>query len=310
MGIEASQTIHGSAAEAAGTFDGQMQKLSRDMKDLKEDVGKAFQGELQGAVTLLKGMVSFFKDHTDAIEKFGKGALVLVGIIAVITAATRAWALAQAALNLAMALNPAFLLAGGIIGAGAIIYKEYSDMKEGMDARYKQMETDALRKDVGSGKVKIDDLRKRGMTDDQIRELISGRKLEAGESFEGFDTGVKLQIGGKPKPDPEALKLAIEVQKRQRENEQYFRDQAIAASGAGKTGYAKDVAEMNAEIARRTHLTDDKGTHDVALTKSAWSSIIDTMQNSQRLPLINHSPFFSPYQYLLSNPTNLSFLLL
>ena len=57
-----------------------MAKLSRDMKDLKEDVGKAFQGELQVAVTLLKGMVSFFKDHTDAIEKFGKGALVLVGI--------------------------------------------------------------------------------------------------------------------------------------------------------------------------------------------------------------------------------------
>ena len=177
-----------------------------------------------------------------------------------------------------MAINPAFLLAGGIIGAGAIIYKEYSDMKEGMDARYKQMETDALRKDVGSGKVKIDDLRKRGMTDDQIRELISGRKLEAGESFDGFDTGIKLQIGGKPKPDPEALKLAIEVQKRQRENESYFKDQSIAATGAGKTGYAKDVAEMNAEIARRTTFTDDKGTHQVALTKSAWSSIIDTMQ--------------------------------
>ena len=65
-------------------------------------------------------------------------------------------------------------------------------MKEGMDARYKQMETDALRKDVGSGKVKIDDLRKRGMTDDQIRELISGRKLDPGEeSFErDFDTGL------------------------------------------------------------------------------------------------------------------------
>ena len=178
-----------------------------------------------------------------------------------------------------MAINPAFLLAGGIIGAGAIIYKEYSDMKEGMDARYKQMETDALRRDVGSGKVKIDDLRKRGMTDDQIRELISGRKLEAGRVLRGrFDTGRQAPDRREAKPDPEALKLAIEVQKRQRENEEYFKDQSIAASGAGKTGYAKDVAEMNAEIARRTTFTDDKGTHQVALTKSAWSSIIDTMQ--------------------------------
>ena len=131
-------------------------------------------------------MVGFFRDHTDAIEKFGKGMLVLVGIIATITAATKAWALAQGALNLAMAINPAFLLAGGIIGAGAIICKEYSDMKEGMDARYKQMETDALRKDVVSGKVKIEDLRKRGMTDDQIRELISGRKLDAWRVLRGL----------------------------------------------------------------------------------------------------------------------------
>jgi hypothetical protein len=277
--VEAAKDIQGSAAAAAGTFDGQMAKLSRDMKDLREDVGKAFQGELQAAVTILKGMVKFFGDHTDAIEKFGKGALVLVGIIATITAATKAWALAQAALNLAMAVNPAFLLAGGIIGAGAIIYKEYSDMKEGMDARYRQMETDALRRDVGSGKVKIDDLRKRGMTDDEIRELISGRKLIPGEESPWGDLGAglpKIKIGGGP--DPDALKLQLEIQKRQRENVEFFRDQSIAASGAGKTGYAKDVAEMNAEIARRTHFTDDKGTHTVPLTKSAWDSIIDTMQ--------------------------------
>ena len=143
--------------------------------------GQGVPGRVDGGRRPPEGhRVGFFRDHTDAIEKFGKGTLVLVGIIATITAATKAWALAQGALNLAMAINPAFLLAGGIIGAGAIIYKEYSDMKEGMDARYKQMETDALRKDVGSGKVKIDDLRKRGMTDDQIRELISGRKLDPG----------------------------------------------------------------------------------------------------------------------------------
>lgn len=233
--VEAAKDIQGSAAAAAGTFDGQMAKLSRDMKDFREDVGKAFQGELQAAVTILKSMVKFFGDHTDAIEKFGKGALVLVGIIATITAATKAWALAQSALNLAMAVNPAFLLAGGIIGAGAIIYKEYSDMKEGMDARYKQMETDALRRDVGSGKVKIDDLRKRSMTDDEIRELISGRKLIPGEESPWIDLGAglpKIRIGGGG-PDPEALKLQIEIQKRQRENAEYFKDQSIAAGGAG-----------------------------------------------------------------------------
>ena len=276
--VEAARTIQGSAAEAAGTFDGQMAKLSRDMKDLKEDVGKAFQGELMLVVGLLKGMVSFFGEHTDAIEKFGKGTLVLVGIIATITAATKAWALAQGALNLAMAVNPAFLLAGGIIGAGAVIYKEYSDMKEGMDARYKQMETDALRKDVVSGKVKIADLRKRGMDDAAIRELISGRKAIPGEEDTPFGAGLpKIHLAGQP--DPEALKLQLEIRKHQVENERYFKDQAIAAGGAGKTGYAKDVAEINTEIARRTSFVDDKGvSHQVSLTKAAWDAIIDQAQ--------------------------------
>ena len=179
--VDAAKKIQDANAAAAGTAAGQMKAMGREVEELKDDIGKTFQEELKAVVGLLRGMVSFFADHTDAISKFAKGTLVLAGIIATITAATKAWALAQGALNLAMAVNPAFLLAGGIIGAGAIIWKEYSDMKEGMEARYKQMETDALRRDVGSGKVKIDDLRKRGMTDDQIRELISGRKLEPGE---------------------------------------------------------------------------------------------------------------------------------
>jgi hypothetical protein len=275
--VEAAKKIQDANTAAAQSATGQMAAMGREVEELKDDIGKTFQGELKAVVGLLRGMVSFFGEHTDAISKFAKGTLVLAGIVATITAATKAWALAQGALNLAMAANPAFLLAGGIIGAGAVIWKEYSDMRQGWEDRTKQMETDALRKDVGSGKVKLDDLRKRGMTDDQIRELISGRKLAPGETFEDIGAGLpKLKIGGGP--DPEALKLQLEIQKKQRENAEYFNDQSIAAVGAGKTGYVKNVADMNAEIARRTKFTDDKGTHAVPLTKSAWESIIDTMQ--------------------------------
>ena len=44
--VEASKTIHGSAAEAAGTFDGQMAKLSRDMKDLQGGRGQGVPGRV------------------------------------------------------------------------------------------------------------------------------------------------------------------------------------------------------------------------------------------------------------------------
>jgi len=277
--VEAAVSIQGSSAEASGTAAGQMAKLGREVQELQQDVGKAFQGELQAAVGILKSIVGWLRQNTDVIGKFGKGALVLVGIIATITAATKAWAVAQGALNLAMAVNPAFLLAGGIIGAGAIIWKEHSDMRENMEARYKQMENDALRNDVFSGKTKIADLKKRGMTDDQIRELISGRRAIPGE--EPWEPGVglpKVTLGGGG-PDPEALKLQLEIRKHQVENERYFKEQAIAATGAGKTGFAKDMAEINTEIARRTSFVDDKGvTHKVALTKAAWDAIIDQAQ--------------------------------
>ncbi|MBS1853887.1 MAG: hypothetical protein JST11_00865 [Acidobacteria bacterium] len=285
--VEAAKRIQDANAAAAGTASGHMKALGREVEELKDDVGRTFQTELKAVVGLLRGMVSFFADHTDTISKFAKGVLVLAGIIATITAATKAWALAQGALNLAMAVNPAFLLAGGIVGAGAIIWKEYSDMKEGWEARSKQLETDALRKDVFSGKVKIEDLKKRGMDDDQIRELISGRKAIPGEESPWGELGAglpKIKIAGQP--DPEDLKRQIEIQKRQRENEKYFRDQAIGNRPAtimvnGKpmevplSGFGKDVADINKEIANRTTWIDDNGEHHVPLTKKAWDSIIE-----------------------------------
>ncbi len=285
--VEAAKKIQDANSAAAGTASGQMKALGREVEELKDDIGKTFQTELKAVVGLLRGMVSFFADHTDTISKFAKGTLVLAGIIATITAATKAWAIAQGALNLAMAVNPAFLLAGGIIGAGAVIWKEYSDMQEGWERRSKQLETDALRKDVFSGKVKIEDLKKRGMDDEQIRELISGRKAIPGEESPWGELGAglpKIKIAGQP--DPEALKLQLEVQKRQRENEKYFRDQAsgnrpatIMVNGtpmAGPlSGFGKDVADINKEIANRTTWIDDNGEHRVPLTKKAWDSIIE-----------------------------------
>ena len=74
----------------------------------------------------------------------------------------------------------------------------------------------------------------------------------------------------------DALKLAQEIRKRQAENEKFFRERAIAAADAGKTGFAKDIAEINAEIANRTTFIDERGvSHYVTLTKAAWNAIID-----------------------------------
>ena len=62
-------------------------------------------------------------------------------------------------------------------------------------------------------------------------------------------------------------------------NEKTFRDRALEASKVGLTGFAKEVADLNAEIGKRTVLVDQKGeSHRFALTRAAWNSIIDETQ--------------------------------
>ncbi|HOQ48103.1 MAG TPA: hypothetical protein PK157_22545 [Bryobacteraceae bacterium] len=280
--MRAATEIQGAAAAKAASVDGQMEKLSRELKELKDDVGRAFQSELKAVVEHLQNLVGWLKENVTWIEKFGTMAVWLAGILATHAIATKILGIAKAvdALTLALSRNPWALLITSVVTAGAVVYKSYRDMQEGLDARGREMENAALRQQLFAGKVKIDDLRKRGMTDEQIRELVSGRRLLPGEEepWGEFGTGLpKIKIAGKP--DLEALKFAQEIRKRQAENEKFFRERAIAAAGAGKTGFAKDIAEINAEIAKRTTFVDKRGvSHYVALTKAAWNAIIEEAQ--------------------------------
>jgi hypothetical protein len=277
--MRAATEIQGAAAAKAESVDGQMEKLSRELKDLKDDVGRAFQSELKAVVGHLKDLVSWLKDNVTWIEKFGTMAVWLAGILATYAIATKILGIAKAvdALTLELTRNPWALLITGVVTAGAIVYKSYRDMQEELEARSREMENAALRQQLLSGKTSLADLRKRGMTDDQIRELVSGRRLLPGEEepWGEFGAGLpKIKIAGEP--DVGALKLAQEIRKRQAENEKFFRERAIAAAGAGKTGFAKDIAEINAEIAKRATFVDERGvSRYVALTKAAWNAIID-----------------------------------
>ncbi len=303
--VEAATKIQGAAGDEAKTVAGQMKQLGRDVVDLREDVGKAFQGELQAVVGHLKNMVGWLKDNIGLIQKFGQMAIWLAGILATYAIATKILGIASAvkALTAALAANPWALLATGVVAAGAIVYKEYSDMRQTWETRTQEMQNNALRNDLLSGKVKIDDLRKRGMSDDQIRELVSGRKSVPGLGEEGsqWELGAglpKIKIAGQP--DPDDLKRQIEIQKRQRENEKYFRDQAIGSRmntimvngmpmDVPLSGFAKDAADINKEIASRTTWVDDNGEHHVPLTKKAWDQIIEYANNKLHAFLLKTS---------------------
>ena len=270
--MKAAANIQGAGAAAAGSAEAQSKALTREVNDLREAIGEQFQGYLKSWVGHLRDLVGFLRENSDWLVKFGQGALVMVGIITTIAAATKAWALAQGALNLAMAVNPVTLLAAGMAGAGVVMYSEYRNMQDRQQQQFGDMRKQQIR-GVAGEKGGLAKLRAQGLSDDDIREALTGkRELEPGDM--PWATGPKIKLAGQP--DPDALKLAAEIRRKQVENERFFADRAVAAGAAGKTGFAKEAEEMTAEIAKRTSFVDDRGKmHQVGLTPAALNSIME-----------------------------------
>jgi hypothetical protein len=257
---------------------------SQTVNNVREDIGAKFQADLKGMIVNLRGLVGWLKDNTDGLTQFGGIALWVSGILASYALAEKIMALAKsiAALRLA-SLNPYALLATGVVAAGAIIYNNFKKTQEQLQARFDEMQQQALRKQLASGKTSVEELRKQGMTDDQIRELIMGKQIFPGEQPFDFG-GPKFTISQTGKadkePDLEALKRAAEIRKRQAEVERESRQAAIEAGVRGQSGFAREIAEMNAQIQKWTTFTDDRGVEQrIALTGKAWRSVLDQLSN-------------------------------
>jgi hypothetical protein len=181
--------------------EGQLGALRREFNNLREDIGAKFQDDLRALIGNLRGLVGWLKENTDLLTKFGETALWVAGVLATYGLATKIMELAKAiaALNLA-SLNPYALLAGGVVAAGAIVYSEWKNTQEQLQARYDEMERQALRDDLFKGEVKVDDLRKKGMTDDQIRDLIQLYAMTTGQKPTGMPGTVTplslVEMGG------------------------------------------------------------------------------------------------------------------
>ena len=79
------------------------------------------------------------------------------------------------------------------------------------------MRRKGLQQDLFKGKLKPDDVKKMGYTDDQVREIISGKKLLPGESWGDFSGAgfPKIKILGKGElTDDEVNRIATERKKR------------------------------------------------------------------------------------------------
>ncbi len=271
--------IQGAHAAASQTVEGQLGSLRREFNNLREDIGAQFQEDFKALIGNLRGLVGWLRENTDLLKKFGEVALWVSGLLATYALADKIMALAKsiAALQLA-SINPYALLAVGVVGAGFAIYSQWKDTQDQLQARFDEMQRKALREDLLSGRTSVDALRKQGMTDDQIRELISGRRWLPGEQPFEYE-GPKLTIKTSPEPDLEAMKRTAEIQKRQLEVERESVRALEEARRRGLTGFARDVAEVQEQIRKWTTFVDERGTEQrIALTRKAWDNVIGELR--------------------------------
>src|SRR5579884_655393 len=271
--------IQGAHAAASQTAEGQLGALRREFNNLLEDIGAKFQDDFKALISNLRGLVGWLRENTDLLKKFGEVALWVSGILATYALADKIMALAKsiAALQLA-SINPYALLAVGVVGAGFAIYSQWKDTQDQLQARFDEMQRKALRDDLLSGKTSVDALRQQGMTDDEIRELISGKRWLPGEQSFEYE-GPKLAIHNSQEPDLEALKRAAEIRKRQLEVERESARALEEARRRGLSGFARDVAEVQEQIRKWTTFVDERGNEQqIALTRKAWENVIDELR--------------------------------
>jgi hypothetical protein len=271
--------IQGAHAAASQTVEGQLGALRREFNNLREDIGAQFQDDFKALIGNLRGLVGWLRENNDLLRKFGEVALWVSGVLATYALADKIMALAKsiAALQLA-SINPYALLAVGVVGAGFAIYSQWKDTQNQLQARLDEMQRKALREDLFSGRTSVDALRKQGMTDDQIRELISGKRWLPGEQPFEYE-GPKLAIKTSPEPDLEALKRAAEIRKRQLDVERESTHALEEARRRGLTGFARDVAEVQGQIRKWTTFVDERGNEQqIALTRKAWENVIGELR--------------------------------
>ena len=273
--------IQGAHAAVMQTAAGQLGALRREFQNLREQIGARFQSDLVALLGHLRALVSWLHDNADGLVKLAQAVAAVGTAFAAYKLAEKILALAKsiAALNLAT-LNPYALLGLAAVGAGLAVYAQWKRGQDEVEARFSDLERRALRMQLLAGKVSLDELRRRGMTDEQLRELVAGRRALPGE--ESFEVpGPKLRL--EAAPDLESLKRAAEIRKRQIEAVRATRESALAAEAEALQGPARVVLELQREAQRLTTFVDEHGAmHQFTLLAEARHNLERELQAKLR----------------------------
>ena len=290
-------------AKIDGTYEAAMEKVGKQMTSLrryfaeaKNAIGQAFRPEMEKVVYGLKDLAYWLQNNAAAVASFAKGiaAVVAVGGITMLAMKVTALTAALGDLSAALLANPIGLVVGGVVAASGILYMQYQKLQQagaGLDAQFQKwittqikgaktgqdltIATQNVKKAFESGALEAKGYAQALQMIDDAKARIYGWDMKNYAA----SMGLKIHVDDPKAAAAAAAALAEQVGKAQLENEKVFRNRAIDAGKVGLSGFAKDVADVNAEIAKRTVLTDNNGqTHRFALTKAAWASILSELQ--------------------------------
>jgi hypothetical protein len=199
--VEAAVGLQGAAASQSDSLAAAEKALGREIEELKEEIGKPFVQWLKDVVHNLGEGVKWLIKHKDAVILFAEGVGVAAGLLATykIAEMIAGITLSVEALTAALALNPWALLITGIVAGGAIIYKTWKDTQEQLDRGYEDLRRKGFQKQMFEGKLTPDDVKRMGnYSDNDIKEIISGKRLLPGETWGDFsDLGLPKLVKGK-----------------------------------------------------------------------------------------------------------------
>lgn len=292
--LEEGVKIRGSYEAAMGTAGKQQTSMVRLWQEAKNALGDQFLPQFTKLIRMMSEFLEWTKNNADMFKTFvsyfaaaATGAAIATFIGWIVDAK-----IAVVALNAAMAVNP-WIAGGMLIGAGVYaVNQQYDDYKE----RQKRMEADmrdrTIRGAIAKGKSK-DDLKSLGFSDQQIKDAITGRRLDGDKENPGEkvdDSEFRYVFNKRQKTDEqlrleaEAAEFAKDLAKRRQRHvadmSAGLQNESLASGKEGLTGYAKDIAAMNAHLEKITTFQDKNDVeHRVPLSPADMANVMTTMQN-------------------------------
>ncbi len=283
--------IAGAYEASLGTVGKQIGSLNRYIEEAKAAIGTQFLPEMRKMIEGLTDLAKWVGHNSDAIALWAKGiaaAAVGTAVAQFITWLSGAKK-AVDALTLAMARNPFTAIAIGALVAGTAVYEMNQKTLEAHDdllgLRKAAIDTKEIMAAVNAGK-SAEDLQKMGYSLDQVREAMFGGKEAAKEFFAAFDndefrqrikdlnqTGIDEEEMRRRKAAAEAL--AKDIGKQQANAERESAEALLDARRRGLSGFARDMAAVDAQVRKWVTHVDDKGIErQIDLTAVAWENVL------------------------------------